>query len=884
MLVQLYAVHCLSILSALPLCCSALAYREPHDIYARGIQEVNIASRGIRPTNSGVKSSNSNHNAQVLDGRHPAENLQAVRPAGPHAPHLFSPAGSAHIKNIYPITNSDPSVARHPHGRDINLLSQEGVPHLQPDSNGSSEPGKTLNAPLTRNGMPTIGVAVDNGSSVHLQGENVQTIQKPPVAAVADRGLHSQDLEKPNALKQRGPAPMPPATDPAPHPQSPEHPETRAGITVQETQPTDDHKALQAVVRHYQLSYDKAKCSIPPIHNCMAELEKSKNIHDDARKAYMRAQSVGSLAAQVNLRQPWYEAAMRHVNDRMMLETAEKKLRDETRPGTPANTYAKLRVAGIRPRDPGVTLDSPNILNERDPALMPPRTDAASASSSHGQNWGAPPVPNRRATARMALKVMADHFNPAFDKTKVEKSNTEEWQEEVNKSKDALSDTTCTHYMSDHKSPAEEDRLRRQMNRAANEHNADRMFQDIAAKRSIAQTRPGTPAYTYAKVRVAGIKPLRKRTPNPSPPKPHSAAPHIPAGTSAPGMLAENAFQVVADHVQAGIPAAQTQRNQATEAFERSQRELDRAAKAWKKPFIEAMYHSQQQDLDINRRYRDNNRDQHRANQHLRILHETMGKLRDTGIGPRDMKRKRPGLEDAPNPNNTALNIVAQHFHTKLPEAKEQLLRNIKEARQTKTELDLQHEQHFDDTGSQPSWDLMDRHYGNIEESHQARKNLVHSKKTLNKLDRVGIRPRSPPDSGAGQGNLKPHPLAREALGIIAQHSQRRLDDALAKHTKAIAKVAETGARISRHYSANTLNTQEGLELLRQQRANNLHRANEQNKWLKLYPELYREDNSPGKTVARLRTSIKGVQNLHTHRKRHLTHHPDPQAENEGRS
>ncbi|MCJ1247824.1 hypothetical protein MMC30_005039 [Trapelia coarctata] len=670
-------------------------------------------------------------------------------------------------KDVDPVPISDPTIAQHSQEHDKDSVAQAGAAHVQADSNGRSDPEKTLIALLACNGVPNIGAVVDNGNFVHPRGEVVHTAKQLPVAGVAGPGLHRRDLEKPSQA-------------------------TAASRNTQNINPRG-----------------------------------------------------------------------------MRLETPEIKLRIKTRPGTPANTYAKLRVAGIRRRGHDVTFNSLHILNERDPAPVPPRTGSgsgsASASSSHDQNWPGVSVPNRGATTRIGLQAIAGHYKPWFDEAKEARSATDEWQEEVNKSKDTLSDATYAYYMSDHKPRAEKDRLQRAWNRAASEHSADRMFCDMAQKKLIAQTRPGTPANTYAKLCVAGVKPLKKRNAAPSPPRTPSAAPRPPAVTLSANQLAEKALQVVADYTQAGIPAAQTRTNQASEAFEKSQHELDGAAKALKKPFIEAMFHSQQQGWDMNRRYRSNNRAQHRENQHLRVLHETVGKLRDTGIGPRDMKRKRPGLEDALNLNYTALSIVAQHSHMKLPEAKQQLLQTAKKARKTKTELDLQHERHFDDAGDQPSWDLMDQHYGNVEGFDQARKNLFHLKNTLNKLDKVGIRPRSPAGSGAGQSNDEPHPLAREALGIIAQHSQRRVEDAFVEHRKAMAKVGETGGMLAEHHLANTLNTPSGLELLRQHRANILEQSRTQNLWMSQY-----RHGGPAKIIAGLRMAFKGIV-PQTHHKRSPT-------------
>ena len=772
MLFQLHTAQCPLVLSVLLCCSSALAFSEEHGIHARGTQEINLSSHGNLPLHSEVHCSYSMHDAQQINRRQPTENTSAAYPARPQTLHLSTPASSAQIENVDRITNSDSNVAQRFQGHDKELEVRGRVPPPpQADSDRSSETGKQLNAMLAHNVIEKIAVAIDAKDPAYLHEKEIPTTQHPPVAGVAGLALSHRDFEKRNTLYERGPAPVPPVSDSeAPHPRDPIYTEASVSTVVNNVQSTLSQTALQAMVRHCQQSLDKARCLESHIHHCSARAEESKGALFNLKEAYKRNRNDASVSAIAGFCRQQMMATKGISNDMKRLEREKDKLRIETIPGTPANTNANLQVPVVRPRRLDTAFDSLHMLYERGRASMPTRTDSASVSSLHGQNWGSPPPPNSHATAQMALKVMANHYKPLFDSAKAEKSRADISQGEVTQSKDFLSDATYAYHTSYHKTPAEKEFLAREWNRVASEHTADRVIHDMVKAALIAHTRPGTPANTYAKLRVAGVE-LKKRTEAPSPPNSHSAVAHTPTGTLAPGMLAQDALQIVAEYAQAGIPAAQSQRNRATEAFEKSQEELDGAAKAWKKPFIEAMYHSQQHGLEMNREYRDNNKDQHRANQHLRNLHETIAKLRDTGISPQI----------------------------------------------------------------------------------------------------IGIRPRSPADSGAAQSNVKPHILAREALGIIAQHSQRRLDDAQSEHAKAMAIVARTGARIAAHHNADTLNTLLGLELRRQQRANDLAHAHMQNQWL----ELYHEKTGPARTLVGLRTAVKGVDNksanLHAHRKRSPT-------------
>lgn len=850
---QLYAIHYFSILSLLGSCYTSHACSEPHGIQSRAIQEQNTSSHTVPDAlpdlPSRAQNGYTNHDTPTVERRCASDNPAAALTALPRAPPSFPPADSAFTAPMVSMNNSTPGMGQHPPGRDREGPVHREVAYVQAEDNWNQEQGQASNALPAPHGRHDGGVAVDRGHIVHLQRGKVETIEKLPAVGTASPGLQGRDtdrtsrpavgLKSSHTLNENGPGPMPPAT----HSPPPPAPVDRLGVTadapVTSLQPA---KAFQAVVRHYQSPYDEARCSRNLRDDCQTQFEESKNSLSDPAYAHIKSPSTKSLAAETHLRQQLYRAATEHAVGRMKFERAERRLKVQTRPGTPANTYAKLCVAGIRPREPGMknncrfttALKVTHVLNERSPAPRPPRSGSPSTSQI-GQNWEAPANPNEQtATARKALRVTAKHYEPDFHEAKATNAEKHDWQEEANKSKDSLSDATYAHYMSDHKPPAEKQRLLAKWYIAASEHTADRMFLEMTESKLAAQTRPGTPASTYAKLRVAGIKPLRRRGSATRPPKAPSATHHTPSGTHSPASLAEDALTIVAEHVLSEIPAAQRESNQATEAFEKSHREIEGAAKAWNKPFIEAMYHSQQQGLDMNRRYRENNKKQHQANQHLRVLHETAGKLRDTGLSPRDIKRTRLYMEQ-PSMGNSALSFLAKHFQWKIPEAKHQLLQTARKARKTKAELDLQHRRHFDDVGDRPSWDLMDEHYGNIEKFHQARKHLFGLKKTLGKLDKVGVRPRAPADQGAGQGNQEPHPLVYDALHVIAQHSQRRIEDREEKRNKALTKATKSRAEVATHLRADTLTTApQGLVVLARHRADNAEVGRINREWMEL--------------------------------------------------
>lgn len=513
-----------------------------------------------------------------------------------------------------------------------------------------------------------------------------------------------------------------------------------------------------------------------------------------------------------------------------------------------------------RPSQDTTVARTMHILNQRDPAPISQR--ATSAASSEGQNWGAPAISNHQsATAKNALRVTAKHYEPYLHKAKEKKGEVLQWQGRVKDRKDVLADTTYARYMANREPLVGQKGLEGEFFKAASEYASKRMFFDLAKHRLSAHTRAGAPAKTYAKLRVAGIRPIKKRGSAPSPARSPSAVPHRPAESHASGLLAKSALQVVADHIQWGIPAAQSQSSRAVKAFEESQRELESAAKAWRKPFIEAMYHSQQNGMEMNRRYRNNNRDQYRANQHLRTLHEALGKLRDSGISPRDLKRKRytRSLE------YTALSILTKQTNSTVPEARQHLFQTAKTATDSKKEVDLQYERHNNYGDEPPSWEMMNRHSVNTEKYQQARLHPVGLRKRLKSA--VDIRPRAPAASGAEHGRYEMHPLAHDALSVVAMYNQRQVDDVEAEHAKAAAKVSETGAAIAAHVEADTLNTPAGLDLVRQQSANTRDQAHANNRRLGLY-----RNDAPARTLMRLRKAIKGVDNkgpnLHTHRKR----------------
>lgn len=332
-----------------------------------------------------------------------------------------------------------------------------------------------------------------------------------------------------------------------------------------------------------------------------------------------------------------------------------------------------------RPSQDTTAARAMHILNQRDPAPISPRAD--SAASSQGQNWRAPAISNHQsATAKNALRVTAKHYEPYLHKAKEKKDEVLQWQGRVTDRKDVLADTTYARYMANREPLVGQKGLEGEFFKAASEYASERMFLDLAKHRLSAHTRAGAPAKTYAKLRVAGIRPIKKRGSAPSPARSPSAVPHRPTESHASGLLAKSALQVVADHIQGGIPAAQLQSSRAVKAFEDSQRELEGAAKAWRKPFIEAMYHSQQNGMEMNRRYRNNNRDQYRANQHPRILHEAFGKLRDSGIDPRDLKGKHPGRKYPRNLEYTAFSILATQTYSKVPEARQDLFQTARTA------------------------------------------------------------------------------------------------------------------------------------------------------------------------------------------------------------